>query len=227
MLAPIPMLNETEVSQILEKISELRPFWCKRHENFFTLGTALYLDKVDPASTFYESCVQSNNFLLKTHFAPLYDRLIETLKKELQQEVQFEPAFSLPGFHIFLASREFVEKRASIHFDLQFKKASWSHYREVMDLQPLSFTLALSLPRLGGGLNYWDKKFNLSEPFDIEEAAKNLPRHYVPYEAGKIVLHEGLLLHQIAPAKEYFEKDQRITLQGHALFCDGCWRVYW
>jgi hypothetical protein len=227
MLAPIPMLNEAEVNQILDKIYELRPFWCKRHNNFLTLGTALYLDKQDPASNLYDSCVQSNNFFLKLHFAWLYDRLIETLKNELQQEVQFEPTLSLPGFHIFLASPEFVEKGASIHFDLQFKKANWSHYKEVKDSRPLSFTLALALPRLGGGLNYWDKMFDISHPFPIEETAKQLPRHYIPYETGKMVLHEGLMLHQIAPAKEYFEEDKRITLQGHALFCDGCWRVYW
>lgn len=227
MLTPIPMLNEAEVNQVLDKISELRTFWCKRHDNFFTLGTALYMDKQDPASKLYESSIQSNNFLLKLHFASLYDRLIETLKKELQQEVQFEPSLALPGFHIFLASPEFVERGGSIHFDLQFKKITWSQYQEVNDSHPLSFTLALSLPRLGGGLYYWDKMFNLLDPFPIEETAKKLPKHYVPYETGKIVLHEGLLLHQIAPAKEYFEEDKRITLQGHALFCDGCWRVYW
>ncbi|MBA2367663.1 MAG: hypothetical protein H0V82_01395 [Candidatus Protochlamydia sp.] len=227
MLAPIPMLNKEEVKQTLDKIFELRPFWSLRHPNFFSLGTALYLDKQDPASKLYDSFVQSNNYFLRLHFAMLYDRLLETLKNELKQEVQYEPTLSLPGFHIFLASQEFVEKGASIHFDLQFKKTSWSHYKEVKDSRPLSFTLALALPRLGGGLNYWNKTFDIAHPFPIEETAQKLPKYYVPYETGKIVLHEGMLMHQIAPAKEFFEEDKRITLQGHALFCDGCWRVYW
>jgi len=35
------------------------------------------------------------------------------------------------------------------------------------------------------------------------------------------------MLHQIAPAKDMKPNDERITLQGHGLICDGILRVYW
>ncbi|MCP5507982.1 MAG: hypothetical protein H7A37_06755 [Chlamydiales bacterium] len=53
------------------------------------------------------------------------------------------------------------------------------------------------------------------------------PVHYLPYEEGKILIHDGLTLHQIAPAEKMQPDDERITLQGHALFCDGAWRLHW
>ncbi len=157
----------------------------------------------------------------------MYKKLLEVLKKELQQEVQFESTLALPGFHIFLASPDFVGKGGSIHFDLQYLQANWDQYKAVDFNNPLSFTLTLALPRLGGGLYFWDQLYDPTSPFDIETETQRLHRHFLPYEVGKMALHDGKLLHQIAPASEYDEQDRRITMQGHALFCDGSWRLYW
>lgn len=226
MLSPIPLLSLEKNQEVLAKIDQLRPFWTKRQNNFYTLGTALYLDKSSD-SPFYDNSVEANNFFLRIHFAPLYDLLLENLKKELNAKAVYEPSLSLPGFHIFLSDPEFVTKGGRIHFDLQFFQTNWTRYQKIDLSNPLSFTLALALPRLGGGLFYWDKKYEPDSKISPEEAIRDLPRHYVEYEVGKMVLHNGLLIHQIAPAKEYLEGDRRITLQGHALFCDGMWRVYW
>ncbi|CUI17784.1 conserved hypothetical protein [Candidatus Protochlamydia naegleriophila] len=226
MLSPIPLLSSEKTQEILAKIDQLRPFWTKRQNRFYTLGTAIYLDKNND-SPFYENSVEANNFFLKIHFSHLYALLLESLKKELNQEVVYEPARALPGFHIFLSDPEFVTRGGKIHFDLQFQQIDWRHYKNIDLSNPLSFTLALALPKLGGGLFYWDKKYEPGSKMIPEEAIQDLPRHYVEYETGKMVLHNGLLIHQIAPAKEYLEEDRRITLQGHALFCDGAWRVYW
>ncbi len=226
MLSPIPLLSLEKNQDILAKIDQLRPFWTKRQNNFYTLGTALYLDKKSD-SPFYDNSVEANNFFLRIHFAQLYELLLETLKKELQADVVYEPTLALPGFHIFLSDPEFVKQGGKIHFDLQFQQTSWANYQKIDLSNPLSFTLSLALPRLGGGLFYWDKTYEPGSKVSPEEAIEGLPRHYVEYEKGKIVLHNGLLIHQIAPAKEYLEGDRRITLQGHALLCDGVWRVYW
>ncbi|CAF24550.1 hypothetical protein [Candidatus Protochlamydia amoebophila] len=226
MLLPIPVLNSTETEAILHKIEKLRFFWNKRQERFYTLGAALYLDK-NIELTVYDKKIESNNLFLMLHFSDLYDRILDILKKELKSDVMYESSLALPGFHIFLSCPEFVKQGGKIHFDLQFKQANWSHYKEVDWSNPLSFTLALALPQQGGGLNYWDKPYDPQDLLNPAQAVKDIPSHYIEYEVGKMVLHNGLLIHQIAPAKGFNESDCRITLQGHAIRADGTWRIYW
>ena len=56
---------------------------------------------------------------------------------------------------------------------------------------------------------------------------KSKERHYCPYQEGKIVIHNGFNLHQIAILDDYQKDDVRITLQGHAIRFDKVWKVYW
>ena len=42
-----------------------------------------------------------------------------------------------------------------------------------------------------------------------------------------MALHAGHLLHQIAPGTALQPQDERITLQGHGVYVDGAWRLYW
>jgi hypothetical protein len=42
-----------------------------------------------------------------------------------------------------------------------------------------------------------------------------------------MMLHSGHILHQIAPVAETDPEDERITLQGHGLYCAGTWFLYW
>jgi hypothetical protein len=222
----ISVLTQTETQDILYKIKTLQPYWTKRQERFYTLGTALYLDKnIDPLV--YERSLESNNLFLKLNFSDLYNRVLNTLQQELKNPVSYEPTLALPGFHIFLSNPEFVKQGGKIHFDLQFKQTSWHSYKEIDWDNPISFTLALALPLNGGGLYYWDKPYDPQDLANPASAVSNLSPHYIEYKVGKMVLHSGLLIHQIAPAKEYHEEDSRITLQGHAIRADGVWRVYW
>ena len=47
------------------------------------------------------------------------------------------------------------------------------------------------------------------------------------YEVGKIALHSGQVVHQISSAMYLTPEDARVTLQGHAVFSNGVWEVYW
>ena len=100
-----------------------------------------------------------------------------------------------------------------------------------------SFTLPLSLPRAGGGLLVWESVTSV----DVDEhaAARDLrqweateeltcerPAVHHAYATGTLVVHSGHVVHQIAPW-ELAAGDARVTLQGHALFHQDEWQVYW
>jgi hypothetical protein len=54
-----------------------------------------------------------------------------------------------------------------------------------------------------------------------------LDRMRFPYTPGAIALHSGHLMHQIGEIDEVAPGDERVTLQGHALFHKGEWKLYW
>ena len=58
-----------------------------------------------------------------------------------------------------------------------------------------------------------------------ESAGKE--RITVKYEEGVIVVHKGLLLHEIMPVEDVREGDMRITLQGHGVFTGACYDIFW
>ena len=117
----------------------------------------------------------------------------------------------------------------TIHCD----KSYMFHWHPAEDIDfnhPLSFTLALRLPASGGGITLWDltyeevKRLSHSE---IEQLAITKQRHVHPYTVGTLLLHSGLIVHQIAPGTNLQPDDERITLQGHALLCQGSWQLHW
>lgn len=232
-ISRIPFLKEEECLKIEEQIFSLKPFWINRLKEkglpFYTLGQASYLDRPESKNSEYYRKAQKQNIFLQNEFKSLYDHLLEVLREKLGKPAVYEERLALPGFHIFLYHQAFTKPLASKHFDLQHYQHQWP-YKEVDDKNPISFTLAITLPEKGGGLNYWDITFDEKEDWNqvlIESLSSDSPMHFHPYKRGEIALHKGLYLHQIAPASEMKESDKRITLQGHALFCDGKWRVYW
>ena len=52
-------------------------------------------------------------------------------------------------------------------------------------------------------------------------------RRFLPYRCGELVIHSGLMFHQIAEWKEIIPDDKRITLQGHGLRHGDGWIIYW
>lgn len=196
---------------------------------FYTLGTASYMDAVSRGEFYYKMKAKRYNLLLKQHFGFMYDRIAKVIEKETGKPVVYEENYGLPGFHIFLHSEAFEYNIASLHFDLQFQKLTW-RYKHIDYKHPMSITLPISLPKAGGGMYCWDiqhedvKELNKNQ---LDQKAQDQEPVLIEYQVGQAVVHEGLLLHQIAPAEGMLEDDERITVQGHGLFCDGAWHLYW
>jgi hypothetical protein len=233
MFEKLVCLERKESQSVLSEIHSLRSHWVARMGEslpFFTLGSASYLDSGFDSDFGYKKKVKRTNPLLKEHFLWLYQKIQETLMAYTGQKVLFDETLAYPGFHIFEYSPYFKEAVASVHFDLQFESISWDSYQKIEKDKTLSFTLPITLPKAGGGLLYWNLSYEIGKEMsddEIDAYTTKTAANYIPYEIGKLVVHKGQILHQIAPAKNMEPKDERITLQGHALFCDGAYRIYW
>lgn len=159
----------------------------------------------------------------------MYERLIKRLTDIFQMPVCFADEYALPGFHIFLAHKAFKMAIATPHFDIQFKLLKWN-YKNVDAEHPISFTCPVALPQSKAGMLFWPITYDEYEklsPDNIEKLRTSRGIKFFGYHLGKLALHRGLLLHQIAPAKRIHPGDERITLQGHGIVCDGIMRLYW
>jgi hypothetical protein len=242
MLHQIKLLDQSECFDISRKIQDLREFWTKRHEKFpfYTLGPASYIDAVRNRENYYQQALIGNPILQKS-FAGLYENLRTALSTALNSPVVHDEKAALPGFHIFLAHKAFESPMASVHMDLQYRSLDWP-IRESIDSYPLiSYTLAIELPKNGGGLNLWDVHYQdierLSSEFhkeidklsqdDLAQLLSQYKPEFCEYQVGTMVIHSGHQVHQITPAKKMMPTDRRITLQGHALYFEDVWHLYW
>jgi hypothetical protein len=203
----LDLLTAAECLEVRTSIYNLQDAWIQRHPSlpFYTLGIASYLD-----------ASQNNQ-------AEYYDRA-------KQSAVSYAENLALPGFHIFQADRQFEQPIAAIHTDVNHQLFTW-HSDEPIDFdRSLSFTLAISLPKLGGGLNLWDLSHHEiieRPPAEVKGLIESRSKSFHPYKIGSLVLHSGNIVHQIAAGKNLQADDERITLQGHSLYCQGSWQLYW
>lgn len=232
MLSQHDFLSPEECKIIRDKILDLRDHWTNRGGGalpIYTLGTASYLDASRNDDSAYREKAKTTNPILRNNFQFLYQRLYNVLSNIFKMPVTFAEDLAYPGFHIFLASKMFEQPVASTHFDLQFRSIKWNHRNIDFD-HPISFTCPVAIPKFGSGLNYWDingKEHEKSSHQELEALKASKKTLFLPYNLGKLVLHHGLILHQIAPSKEIAPDDERITLQGHGLICDGVMQLYW
>ena len=70
--------------------------------------------------------------------------------------------------------------------------------------------------------DFWD---NGSIPMKYDPIYDTKPM-VMPYTVGESCYHTGHVLHQIVPGYKLTPGDRRVTLQGHAVRCDGIWRLY-
>lgn len=226
----VKLLDEQACQKIVEKIHRLKKIWTPRMGSeipFYTLGAASYLDGHDYEN--YLKLAQQINPLLLAHFRDLYISLAKTLEKETSEVVKFDEKLALPGFHIFQYHPVFKTHTAAAHFDLQYKEVPWT-YKKIDYDNPISFTLSLSLPKSGGGLNYWNldyEAFKDKPRHEVEKIQEQSEQKFIPYQEGSMIVQKGLFLHQIARSSDLQPNDERITLQGHGLICDGALRLYW
>lgn len=232
MLSEHDFLSPEDCKRDTRIVHSLREYWVNRAGSFlpfFTLGAVSYLDAPKNDPTRYLQAAQKYNPILMSHFPQLYETLKDTLSDILHMPVSFANDIGLPGFHIFLSSKCFESPIASVHFDVQYEALKWDDYDKVDFDHPISFTCPIVLPSSGAGLNYWDigeeAKDMEQDAFEKLKASKE--QHFFPYKLGKLILHKGLTLHQIAPCVDMKPDDERITLQGHGLVCDGIMRLYW
>lgn len=229
--AEVYLLSEEECRRVEKVVFSLKPFWTQRSPlaPFYTLGVASYLDGNQKER--YLELVKMINPILKEHFSWLYEKLKTKLEEVLKAPICFDDQFALPGFHIFLAHAAFLLPVATVHYDLQFEHIDWAKNYPGIDFSTqLSMTLALRLPKAGGGLNLWDVEYEKYQKMSKEEYSDYLTTHppsFHPYHLGNLVLHSGYRLHQIAPAKSLDSDDVRLTLQAHALYYKDHWVVYW
>lgn len=231
MVSQYDCFSADDCLQIQRRLHTLKEKWEARLGDlpFYTLGAASYLDAGKKGEFFYRMKAKRFNPLLKEHFGSLYQRVAEVLEKETGRPVVYEENYGYPGFHIFLFSETFEYNIASVHFDLQFQELTW-RYKEIDKLHPLSITLPIALPGAGGGMYCWDIHHQDVKDLprtELEKRSREEEPVLIEYTPGQAVVHEGLLLHQIAPAEGMKENDERITLQGHGLYCDGAWHLYW
>lgn len=234
----IEMLTPAQCEEICSTVHMLRSFWTQVNESslFFTLGVASYIEFCRPgeaAARYREKALQSNP-LLKEYFSGMMEHLRDTLQRQLGEPVAFEEELARPGFHIWLDEAIPTQPTASVHFDLQYQQLGWPVAGVADYERPISFTLPVRLPVGGGGVNVWNLHYREVEelsargvPVNVQELREEREREHYTYGLGRLVLHSGHFLHQIAPVEQVEPGDERITLQGHALRCGDRWLLYW
>lgn len=249
-ITELELLSEQETAGVRATLHRLREHWIQRHPTapFYTLGASNYFDiAYNPILPYYRMAARYNP-ILREHLGWLYDSLAARLSSHFGEPVEYRANLAMPGFHILLADKAFesaqdlthlewfrAKGKADIvanamHCDTAHLVVDWGS-REGLDLQhPISITLSIALPRSGAGLNYWDfglERTNGLPQKEIRDVLLSNPRHYFPYQAGSVVLHSGLQYHQMAPMRDIVAGDERITLQGHGVRCNGAWQLFW
>jgi hypothetical protein len=220
---------------------------------FYTLGAFTYIDKGISEDQYYAN-LKASNGVLKEKFGFIHDRILKFINDEIGP-AEYDEDLALPGFHIFgykqdeidlIKELDDVGLYTNIHRDeiLKLNRNALSKYK-VVENDLLTFTLAISLQNGGGSVVIWDKDVleidskteyaNKMKSFDpgmnpynktlLEEYSGYLPT-VAEYSLGNMFYIIGNPLHQIGFGVGVKNNEKRITMQGHALKCDGVWRVH-
>lgn len=199
----------TDMEKIRNKVMGLNSLWDNRIPDrpFYTLGGSAYLDIEREDKTSYEYKQKTFNSSMVHCFGDLYSEVQAVLENHLKVPCHFDPLLCVPGFHIFFSHPAFVTTGGVWHMDMGHIQLG------LPENDPISFTATVELPTDGGGLQY---KFS-----------SNGEEHYLPYEVGGMVMHDGCMMHKIAPLKAFHEDDERITMQGHGVKVNGEYVLFW
>jgi hypothetical protein len=245
-------INQQKAANYAADVLKLDRNWCSHDTYFHTFGATTYLEAFNADGPLkpselsgYHSHKRLMNPLLKKRFGRLYDEVATSLSIEIGPTKLIDE-LGHPGFHIFgptpekgTIDQDFIDNFTgdswgALHLDIQYlpHMPIFQMFDEVDIENPLSFTLALRLPKNGSGLRVWKniegreetEKFNY---LDIDERKAIIKGPYeVKYETGKITYFIGHPVHQVPMTSPLLSDDLRITLQGHGLRCDGYWRLY-
>jgi hypothetical protein len=223
-----PLISGAECTVIASEVRRLHSNWTHRSKGaFYSLGAASYLDAVTDRAQ-YLSAAQATNKLLLESFGALYERVMTFLRELMDEEVSLDLERAVPGFHVFVEgsgdnSVDNPARRA--HFDLQWQYA----YPRAKPDGTLSFTMAIAVPSGGASMAWWPLRYDRRNPFGGDTWSRTLAQapQVVPYAPGRLVLHDGMVLHAVGAHQTAPPAGLRITLQGHGVKLGGRWRLYW
>ena len=234
-IATVPVLTADEARRVVEDVYAERPRWATHNagtgHEFHTLGAAIYLSAGERQFERYEPTARTLNTVLIERFGWVHERLRDAVSSVVGAPVRFDDRLARPGFHIFLHHRDHRPENAKAHFDLQYRHVDWTRFGAADIDSPLSMTLALALPRSGGGLLVWT--ISLGEILGMNDDARAVHMRarrratMHAYTVGSLAVHSGHQLHRIASTPDPQPGDQRITMQAHAVRVDGTWLMYW
>lgn len=223
-------LDNSECAKTVRGVIRLRDHWRDVPSPpgwaGFALGTASYLDAseapdpLESQKSYLATAARTNSVLFPV-FGDLYNRLREFLENLLDEPVAYDERLALPGFQTWeFQGRELVNDRGGCaHFDVQSDP----------DRATLIFTLPLAQPSGGASLAVWPLRYeeavrrNLSTSDFVEQN----PCEQVPHKTGRMIMHDGLVLHALGATRGPAPKGRRITLQGIGLRSEGRWTIFW
>lgn len=232
-LADVPLVTPEEAAQVCAGVHAERAHWTRRNPDypFFTLGAAAYLDGPRIGFARYQEEARRLNPVLSARFGFVHDRLRDEVSRLVGSPVRYDDRVALPGFHIFLSDPSVPQPVASMHYDMQYEHIDWRGWGTPDRDKQLSLTITFALPASGGGLLVWNiNRLEIEKMGDEQRrahAAANRHASYHTYTVGHLVAHSGHQLHQIAATRDLQPRDERITMQAHALPVDGQWVIYW
>jgi hypothetical protein len=219
-------LQECEV--VRDQVLALQELWTSRSAGggFFTLGVASYLDAVARHDAYVKEA-REMNAILRANFYWLSERVRKGFEALLGQPVFYDEECAMPGFHIFKydgADLSGDRPSSRAHFDLQ-----WMHALPgPRPQETLSFTLPIQEPAGGCSMEIWPLHSDaIPRGFDTLKYSASHPSQRLQYTRGRMVVHDGLLLHAIGHSSVAAPEGYRITFQGHGAKVPGGWKLYW
>jgi hypothetical protein len=219
------LLDPVECAAVRDRVIALQSRWISRSKGFFTLGAASYLEAPEERGAYLEAA-RAQNPLLDASFAALLERVRRFFEDLLGETAYFDRRFALPGFHVIVhkgidMTKDKPARRA--HFDMQ-----WMDVTEGSEpLGTLSFTLPIASPTGGSSLALWHLRYWDAFSLNVRDYAEAHPPQTLTYTHGRMVIHDGLLLHAIGGSQAAVPEGLRITLQGHGLRSPKGWMLYW
>ena len=188
-----------DIGAVVCKVLTMKDKWISRSKDypFFTLGRGAYLD--GKTKEYYKDLHTDNELMVKM-FPELYTEVGKALNSVFAEDIYLTTQLRVPGFHIFPSDKKFLKITGNWHQDHPHVTLG------LEDVDSYAFTLAIKLPKSGGGMDYIDEFHQ---------------RQHLAYNEKDLVIHNGQTIHRIAGMKEYTPNEYRITLQGHIIRRDG------
>lgn len=212
----IDILTRVTAQTFANRIRNNRRLWIPRG-GFYTVGASTYLDSPE----LYPVLANYTNPMVEAILHDLQFQVMDALPKRfVPTRAKRMHGTAVMGFHIF--DFESNGHQGTVHIDEPFRRIDWG----VEYSNPFSFTLALELPAVGGGMAYWSGYTDAELEYFNE--VQELPTgECLSYEVGKLYVHDGLTPHRIANFGDMKPDELRITIQGHGVtLADGVTAIY-